>query len=122
MPFSWTQDAAVSELKALIAEIPRLRTGQRFSADHTGWVMRTLAFLEQVFGQNSRYYLSFATLRWKETGQVMIGGPGDPGGGWNPQAALERVDHRAFLRHLDAAEGFLQAALDDLQRRGISDV
>lgn len=44
MPFSWTQDLAVKELGALISEISKLREAQRFSADHTRWVMRTLAF------------------------------------------------------------------------------
>jgi len=120
--FRWTQEQAVDELKALIAEIPVLRRGERFSPSHTRWAMRTLTLLEQVFGQNSRYYLSFATLKWRETGQVIIGGPGDPEGAWNPQASLERVDHQAFLRHLDAAEGFLLSALDDLNRSGIAAV
>jgi len=122
MPFNWTQDAAVKELEALISEIPKLRAGQRFSADHTNWATRTLALMEQVFGQSSRYYLSFAALSWNETSGFIIGGPGDPGGAWNPQASIERRHHQAFLRHLDAAQGFLQAALADLQRRGIADV
>lgn len=84
--------------------------------------MRTLVLLEQVFGQNSRFYLSFAALRWRETGQVIFGGPDDPEGSWNPAAAIERIEHKAFLRHLDSAQGFLLAALDDLERRGITDV
>jgi hypothetical protein len=120
--FQWTQDLAVTELRTIISEIPRLLDEDRFSAIHTRWVMRTLALLEQVFGQNSRYYLSFAALSWKEQGQVIVGGPADPEGSWNPRAALERLDRKAFLRHLETAKGFLLAALDDLERRGISSV
>jgi len=120
--FQWTQELAVEELKALLATIPQLSSGRRMSAEHTAWVMRTLTFLEQVFGQNSRYYLSFAALTWSEQGQFLIGGPGDPGGAWNPQAAIERRHQQAFLRHLEASKGFLEAALNDLSRRGVNDV
>jgi hypothetical protein len=120
--FKWTQELAAEELRALIAEVPRLREGKSFSAIHSRWVARTLAVLEQVFGQNSRYYLSFAALTWREEGSFMVGGPADPEGAWNPQAAVDRHHHQAFLRHLETAQGFLQAALDDLERRGIAGV
>lgn len=122
MAFRWTQDLAVEELKTLVASIPHLSSGRRMSADHTAWVMRTLTFLEQVFGQNSRYYLSFAALTWNEESQFIIGGPGDPEGSWNPQVAIERRHHQAFLRHLEASKGVLEAALVDISRRGISEV
>src|SRR5262245_38458378 len=108
--FNWTQELAVRELNGLISEIPFLPNEKRFSAKHTEWVARALAFLEQVFGQNSRYYLSFAALRWSEESSFLIGGPGDPEGAWNPQAAIERRHHEAFLRHLGASEGLLKAA------------
>lgn len=78
--------------------------------------------LEQVFGRGSRYYLSFAALDWAESGSFIIGGPGDPEGSWNPQAAIERRHQQAHVRQLDAAKGFLQAALDDLARAGLSGV
>jgi hypothetical protein len=120
--FKWTQPLAISELQLLIDEIPRLRNAQRFSAEHTRWTVRTLQFLEQVFGQNSRFYLSFAALTWNESGSFIIGGPGDPDGAWNPQASVERVHHKAYLKQLESARGFLQAALDDLQKRGIEAV
>jgi len=38
------------------------------------------------------------------------------------QAAVERRHHQAFLRQLDASEGFLKAALIDLERRGVAEV
>jgi hypothetical protein len=120
--FQWTQELAVQELKTIIMEAPSLRDTKRFSARHTRWTMHTLAFLEQVFGQNSRYYLSFAALRWSESGSIMFGGPGDPEGAFNPQAGLERVHHNAYLRQLESAKGFLLAALDELERRGIAAV
>ncbi len=120
--FRWTQELAVRELNSLISEIPYLRKEQSFSTKHTKWVTRTLTFLEQAFGQNSRYYLSFANLSWRAEGTLLIGGPSDPGGAFNPQASIARHNHEAFLRQLGVAEGLLQAALEDLKRRGIDGV
>ncbi len=77
---SWTKETALSELETLIKEIDNLYTQHRHSADHMRWVARTLAFLEEVFGRNSRYYLTFASFPWSETGSILIGGPTDPEG------------------------------------------
>jgi hypothetical protein len=119
---NWTQDSAVEELRALIDGIPALTRVRRFSAEHTRWVARTLRLLEQVFGRASRYYLSFAALEWAESGSFMVGGPADPEGAWNPQAAIERRHQQAYVRQLDMAKGLLQAALDDLERSGLDAV
>ncbi len=118
----WTQESALAELEALIAEIPDLTRTRRFSAEHTRWVAKTMRFLEQVFGRASRYYLTFAGLRWAETGSLIVGGPGDPEGAWNPSAAVERRHQQAYLRQLDSAKGLLQAAADDLRRSGLQGV
>lgn len=91
--FRWTQDLATEEAKVLIVEVDRLKQETRYSANHTRWIARVLRFLEQVFGQKSRYYLSFADLTWREDGPFMIGGPADPEGSWNPTAAVERRHH-----------------------------
>lgn len=120
--YKWTKDAAAAELRSLIDEIPDLMNRRRCCAEHTRWVARTLRVLEQVFGHKSRYYLSFACLRWSQSGSFLVGGPADPEGSWNPQAAIERQHQEAYVRDLGAAEGFLMAALDDLERAGIDDV
>jgi hypothetical protein len=78
--------------------------------------------LEQVFGQKSRYYLSFACLKWSQSGSFLVGGPGDPEGSWNPQVAVDRRHQEAYVRDLDTAKGLLMAALDDLQRADIDGV
>ncbi len=62
--FRWTKESATAELKALIEEIPDLAKRRRHCAEHTRWGIRALRVLEQVFGEKSRYYLSFAYLKW----------------------------------------------------------
>src|SRR6266545_4627054 len=118
----WTQESALAELEALIGEIPALEKSTRFSADHTRWVAKTMRFFEQVFGRDSRSFLTFAGFRWAETGSFVFGGPGDREGSWNPSAAIERRHHQAYLRQLDTARGLLQAAADDLRRSGLQGV
>jgi len=120
--FKWTKESASAELDALIAEIPDLVKQRRYCAEHTRWVARVLRVLEQVFGEKSRYYVSFACLRWSQSGSFLVGGPGDPEGSWNPQAAVDRRHQEAYVRDLDTAKGFLMAALDELQRVGINGV
>ncbi len=89
-----------------------------FSAEHTRWAARSLAVLEEVFGQNSRYYLSFAALQWQETGAFII-----PGGfARDPQVAVDRRHHGAYLRDLETTRGFLLAAADHLKRSDLASV
>lgn len=118
----WTKETALSELETLIKEIDNLFTQHKYSADHMRWVAKTLAFLEEVFGRNSRYYLTFASFPWSETGSILVGGPTDPEGSWNPQAALEKRDQAAYLRQVESAKGLLQAAADHLKRSNITSV
>lgn len=118
----WTKESAIAELNALIEKIEELSAKRRFAADHTRWAMRTLTFLEEVFGQDSRYYLSFAAIKWGEIGTSFIGGPADPEGAFNPQAAVERLRQKMYIRHLDGAKGILLAAVDELKRSDLISV
>jgi hypothetical protein len=120
--FSWTKETAIMELKTLIEEIPDLMKRNRFCAEHTRWLSNTLRILEQIFGRKSRYYLSLANLKWQETGPVFVGGPGDPGFIGNPQGTMEKYHQKAYIRGLDAAKGFLLAALDELEHSDIDSV
>lgn len=117
-----TTESAVLELDAFIAQIDGLKTERRNSAKHVRWGIGALEFLEQVFGQNSRFYLSFAEIKWHDAGSFIIGGPGNPSEVWNPQAAIERRHHEAYLRSLESARGLLLAARDALERSGLEAV
>jgi hypothetical protein len=123
MDKGWTRDNALKELRALAAASgDGLTRERRLSANHTRWVARTLAVLEEVFGRESRYYLTFAYFTWGATGSFIVGGPADPGGAWNPQAAIERKEHKAYLEQLESARGLLLAAVDHLERSDLASV
>lgn len=118
----WTRESALAELDALIGEIPSLRGQRRFSAAHTRWGIRVLQSLEQIFGQQSRFYLTFAQFKWYEAGSFMVGGPGALEDVWDPQAAIDRRHQAAFLQRLESARGLLQAARDELERSSLEEV
>lgn len=118
----WTKEKVLAELAELQAVAETLKSQQRQSADHIRWLANCLELLEGVYGQESRYYLSFADLKWQATGTVLVGGPSDPGGSRNPAAALEREHQKAYLVSLDIALGLLRAAGDHLERSGLEEV
>src|SRR5205085_2137838 len=90
-----TLESALADLDALVTQIDPLKAEHRNSANHVRWGVGALEFLEQVFGQNSRFYLSFAQLKWHNPGNFIVGGPGDPQGSWDPQRAIDRKHHEA---------------------------
>jgi len=118
----WTKEIALREIDLLVAEIDKLMTQQRHSADHTRWWTRVVAMLEEVFGRDSRFYGSFVALTWAEEGAFIVGGPADPEGSWNPSAAFEKKHQAAYRRHLEIAKGLLQGASDHLRSRDIESV
>lgn len=114
MAITRTKDQATTELLELIEQTGKLKSVRRNGEEHVRWIFATLSFLEDVFGQSSRFYLSFAALPWARPGSFMIGGPGDPWASMNPGAAVEREHNRAYLEQLETAKGFLLAAMDRL--------
>lgn len=119
---SWTKQTALSELRALAEQAKSLEDVPRFSAQHTRWLAKTSLFLQEVFGGNSSLLLNFSAYQWAMTGSFMVGGPGDPEGAWNPQAAIERMHQEAYVKQLDGARGLLLAAADYLERTDLKTV
>lgn len=118
----WTKEEALAELARLRVLAETLKSQRRYSADHTRWLANCLELLEDVYGQDSRYYLTFSSLKWQHTGSFFVGGPTDRLGSRNPAAAVEREDQKAYLVSLDSAQGLLQAASDLLKRSDLEDV
>ena len=111
----WNKENAISELRELIDEIPKLAGQRRFSGPHSEWLMRTLSISEDVFGMNSRYYRTIASLRWQNTGTMLAGGLLDPDGP-DIAASIERQHQEAYKQQLDTAMGILRASLKELER------
>ncbi|MFH1372440.1 MAG: hypothetical protein ABII79_01405 [bacterium] len=118
----WSKEEALRELHRLRVATEELKSQRRYSADHTRWLVNCLELLEDVFGHDSRYYMTFAKLEWQRTGTVLVGGPGDPWGSRNPAAALEREHQEAYVATLDSASGLLQAASDLLEQSELAEV
>ncbi len=117
----WTKETALKQLDSLIEEIDKLSRQGRCSSEHMRWVMNTLSFLEEVFGQNSKYYQTFASFTWRGSGSVTVQTRGR-----KIQAALDAAEkgkHQlAYEEQLKAAKGLLLAALDHLKRNDLESV
>ncbi len=100
----------LKQLKSIIDSINGLEKSNAFSKEHTKWLAITTDFLENIFGKDSRYFRTFKNYPWQKTGQFMIGGPYDREGSMNPQAAIDRENHKAYLEQLESARGLLEAA------------
>lgn len=118
----WTKETAIKELEKLVKEIEKLENVRALSSDHVRWHQRVVSFLEDIFGRDSRYFQSFVRFTWRREGSFLIGGPGDPEGAFDPQAALEREHHKAYIRQLDSARGLLLAASDELERKDLKEL
>jgi len=119
MTKKWTKDEALQELQILAETTNTLSKSKRFSAEHVQWIDRVIIILEEVFGRNSRYYATFTNFHWSVTGSLLVGGPMDPEGSWNPQKSIEKKHHIAYLQDLESAHGLLIAAYDYLQKRDL---
>jgi hypothetical protein len=111
----WTKESALAELQSLAEATTSLARDERYSVNHTRWIARTLAFLEDVFGQNSRYYASFKSLPWHETGSMIVDI-------WSPELAIDGRHQKAYRKQLDMAKGMLLGAADELERKDIASV
>ena len=62
---AWTKERALQTLKELADEVGSLKNFKAFSTEHTIWVTKCLETFEEVFGRDSRYYLTFASFTWQ---------------------------------------------------------
>jgi hypothetical protein len=104
----WTKDAAIDELRRLIAEIDTLTQVRRFSRQHSRWLAQTLRFLEDIFGTPSLYYQLIVNFRWSRTEEPIGMGP--------LITEIERQNQQTYVHQLDTARGLLEAALKELEK------
>jgi hypothetical protein len=108
-----TRDEAIAEINDLLARTDQLKSVRRYSAEHTEWLIKTLSFLEDVFGRQSRYYRIIATLTWEYNGAMLVGGMADPF--LDMRDSIEHQHHQAYMHQIDTAKGVLKAALSEIE-------
>ncbi len=118
---TWTKEEALQTLRELADESEKLRNSKAFSTERTKWQLKCLETLEEVFGRASRYYLSFAAIKW---GQIPSGTIIDPleYEGYSYQVGIDTKRHEFFARDLETAKGFLLGAASYLEERELADV
>ena len=114
----WTKELALAQLDTFREQADALHGSEPMSEEHTRWLLRTLTFLKDVFGEASAYFGSFRALPWAFTGERLIIGPE----AFNPDYAVARLNREAVMRSLRSAKGILAAARDELERRDIKDI
>ena len=112
---TWTKEEALETLTQLAAKADQLQSSKRYSIEHTTWRIKCLETFEEIFGQASRYYLSFAVLKWEFTGTFWP----DP---FDIEASLEAKNNEFYLQQLKMAKGLLLAAISYLRERELTEV
>lgn len=113
---NWNKQDALSAFDDLISQVLKVKKSSRKSPEHMRWLTNSLRVLEEVFGQDSRYYLTLSNLSWKETGTMLIQEY------WNVEYEVEQRHNNAFLMQMEQAKGLLLAAKDHLEQSEISEV
>lgn len=111
----WNKEDAIKAIQDLIDQVAIVQTHGRKSDNHMRWLANTLRIIEEIFGANSRYYLSLANFSWHETGQMIFQS-------YDIEGAIEHRHNRAFVAQLNQARGLLLAARDHLEQSKIEDV
>ncbi len=68
----WTKENALEAIHKLIEQISIAQSKGRESEEHIRWLANALRILEEIFGGKSRYYLTLASYKWRETGAMML--------------------------------------------------
>jgi hypothetical protein len=111
---NWTKESALVEIKILIAEIDSLYKERHTSSAHSYWLIRTITFLKEVFGDNSIYTRNIVNIAWGYIGEtIQIRGHEMF---LDPSDAIKFREDATYRKQLDSAKGVLQAALHQLSK------
>ena len=110
------QNEAIKFLNDLIAQAEKLKNGSAYSTEHTRWRVNCGDILDDIFGRGSVYANSLNKLTYTHKGTKIASS-------WRSVESHMRASrHKGFLDDMDGAIGFLQAALDKVERKGINKV
>jgi predicted nucleotide-binding protein len=110
-------EEAVAALQDLIDQIPAVAKAGRLSREHVRWLQNCLAELRRAFGSQSRPYGLVNGLTWSiPNGTVLDYFEA------TDRDARAKLHGRYYLKDLDAAQGVLESAIDQLHRAGLEGV
>ena len=113
----WTSETALAELDRYLGEIHALRGGDHTNPDHTRWLIGLMKFLPEVFTTDSIYCHNMNQIRWLYYGTMAV----HVKEVFAPGSTEARYNRPAYDRALNAAEGILLAAQDELAKSGLED-
>ncbi|MCU4165484.1 hypothetical protein [Carboxylicivirga caseinilyticus] len=111
----WNKDNALNSLHEVVDQIPNVQSAGRGSQQHMRWLANTLRLLEEIFGANSRYYMTLSNFSWQQNGQMIIRS-------WDPEVAINHKHQQAYIEQMNQASGLILAAIDHLTNSEIDDV
>lgn len=111
---TWTKETALAELSTLSVEIDSLYSKRHTSTEHSYWVIRTITFLKEVFGDNSIYLANIRNISWGYIGDtIQIRGYE---AFLDPSDAIKFREDKLYTEQLNRAKGILEAAYYHLER------
>jgi hypothetical protein len=112
---NWTKKEALNAIQELINQVNFVIKSEDRSQHHMRWLANTLRILEEVFGANSRYYLTIQSFSWQITSGTIIQS-------YDIESAIAHKNYEAFIKQMNQAKGILFAAIDHLTQSKIEDV
>ncbi len=107
--------SATNALGNSIRAIRLLRKVEPLSSEHMRWILDTRYLLEEIFGQGSRIYRTFANLKFHYEGEFLASDR-------DFEAEGARRNLEAYQNALGMADGILHAAIDQINRKGLEGV
>jgi len=104
-------DEAIDTLKNAVSKISLLRSSYAFSPEHVEFIQSTGLEISRIFGPDSPVGHNFAAIIYQNTEPFVASV-------FNIEQEKVRLNHKAYLRGLDVAEGILKSAVSQLQRHG----
>lgn len=109
-----TKEQALTRISSALAKIPHLRDSYGGSAEHVEFVQTTGLDLARIFGPDSPVTRNFSAITYQ--------GGGFLASYWTYEQDLARNRREAFESGLDAAEGILRSAQEQLTEFGADEV
>lgn len=106
------RDQAIEIIDRALGKIPALRPLEPFSAAHVEFQQTTGLELARIFGRDSPISLNFSAITYHSTASYVV----TP---WTFEREKANRAMRAYQQGLDAAEGILRSAHEQLMQHGV---